>query len=70
MVIFNFLTFSLKHFTELFQQSSLVESNHMARLTKLSLCIIMEIAITTGFIFHFDFDIFSELSLALNKEGL
>ena len=42
----------------------------MARLTKLSLCIIMEIAITTGFIFHFDFDIFSELSLALNKEGL
>ena len=69
VAIFYLSTFCMKHFTELFHQSPMVESNHMTRLSdKILLCLNMVIAFSTGYIFHFD--TFSELSLALHKEGL
>ena len=58
----------MKHFTELFHQSSMVEYNHKERLSDNIFTVCKYGAFSTSLIFHFD--TFSELSLALNKEGL
>ena len=63
-------TLPMKHFTKLFQQSSMVESYHTARLSDKPFTVNKTWRLQLQEVLNFTLIFFSELSLALNKEGL